>query len=236
MARRTPRRASLPAQRRGGRPSKLTEHTADAIIHAVLDGNHLTTAAAMAGISNATLHRWVEQGNATEEAIEAGRPYDVSGLRYLEFRDRLADARAQAEAKAVAVVQKQMVGGYLIHERPLQNLSGDPVHDHDGNVLVERTYAQPDGRLALSYLARSRPAQWGQSASNRVELTGAGGGPVQVEHGSPDQITALSQRLAEVAARMRAEDAEAAAEGDGVVEGEWTEQGEEAEEPDERPG
>lgn len=209
MARRTPRRGNLPVRRgdHGGRPSKLTERTEDTIIGAVLEGNHLTTAAAAAGISVSTLHRWVDVANDIEEAIESGKPYDVDGLRYLEFRDRLADARAQAEMRAVAVVQKQMQGGYLVHERPLQNVQGDPLYDQDGKLLVERTYAQPDGRLALAYLGRSRPGQWGQSSQNRVELTGAGGGPVQVEH-TGDQISALADRLAEVAAAFKAEDAE----------------------------
>lgn len=207
---RTPRRGGLPAARNGkvGQPSKLTDRTEDAILHAVLEGNHLTTAAAAAGISQRTLYRWVEIANDVEEAIESGKPYDVHGLRYLQFRQRLEDARAQAEMRAVKVVHRQMEGGYLIHEKPLQDVNGEPVRDNNGEILVERTYAQPDGRLALSYLGRSRPNQWGQSATNRVELTGGGGGPVQVEHTEKSHIESLAERLAAVAEQIRAEDAE----------------------------
>lgn len=210
MARRVPRNPArgggVPATSRGGRPSKLTERTEDAIIHAVMEGNHLTTAAAAAGVSQSTLYRWIEAANDVEEAIDAGKPYDVHALRYLQFRDRLADARAQAEMRAVQVVNRQMVGGYLIHEKPLQNVNGDPIYGPDGELLVERTYAQPDGRLALAYLNRSRPGSWGQSATNRVELTGSGGGPVQVEHAEKDHIESLAARLAAVAEQIRSED------------------------------
>lgn len=210
MARRTPRKGHqhLPAKRqtRAGRPTKLTERTADAIIHAVLEGNHLTTAAHMAGINTATLHRWIERGDNVDEAIETGKTYAEDDLRFRDFRDRLADARAQAEARMVAVVQKAAVGGYLIHEKPLQNVNGEVMYDQNGRMVVERTYAQPDGRLALSYLGRSRPGQWGQSSQGRLEITGAGSGPVQVEHTAGDQISKLSERLSQVLAAQRADD------------------------------
>lgn len=228
MARRVPRRGNLPAARNGttGQPSKLTDRTEDVILHAVLQGNHLTTACAAAGISNRTLYRWLEIADTIDEAIENGKAYDVHALRYLEFRQRLADARAQAEMRAVAVVQDQMRGGNLIREEPLQDVNGDPVYDHDGNLLVKREYSQPDGRLALSYLARSRPDQWGQKATeSRVEISGPGGGAVQHEH-SGDQIASLTERLAAVVAQRAQDDADGY--GDGVVDGEVVSDSEDA--------
>lgn len=207
MGRRVPRRGNLPAARNGntGQPSKLTDRTRDAIVHAVLEGNHLTAAAAAAGVSRATLYRWIDLANDVEEAIEAGKPYDDGALPYLDFRDRLADARAQAEMRAVKVIHRAMQGGYVKSEKPLQDAEGHVMYNaNNGDLIVERTYAEPDGRLALSYLARSRPDQWGQSATNRVELTGSGGGPVQHEVSvHEDQISKLAGRLAEVVAMQR---------------------------------
>lgn len=209
MARRTPRRGNLPAARNGtiGQPSKLTAATEDAIVKAVLAGNHLTAACHTAGIANRTMYRWLEVADTIEEQIETGQPVDPDALPYLRFRQRLADARAQAEMRAVHVVQKAMQGGYVTSERPVQDVNGDPVRGDDGKILYERTWAQPDGRLALSYLARSRPAEWGQNSTQRVELTGGGGGPVRVEH-TDDQYASLAARLAETAEQMRREEAE----------------------------
>lgn len=209
MARRTPRRGNLPAARNGstGQPSKLTARTERIILEAVLEGNHLTAACNAAGIGHRTLYRWLEVADQIEDAIETGKPYDENGLPYLRFRQRLADARARAEMRAVHVIQKAMQGGYVTSERPVQDVDGRPVRGDDGRILMERTWAQPDGRLALSYLARSRPSEWGQNATQRLELTGAGGGPVQVEH-SEDQFAALAARLAQTAETMRREDAE----------------------------
>lgn len=220
MGRRVPRRRHEGA-RHGtiGRLSKLTDRTKDAIVHAVLEGNHLNTACAAAGIGERTLYNWLDRANIVEEAIEAGEHVDPSALAYLQFRQELADARAQAEMRAVQVVHRQMAGGYLISEKAQQDANGDPIRDNDGEILMERTWSQPDGRLALSYLARSRPQSWGQNASQRVELTGAGGGPVQHQGVEPDQVSALGARLAEViAARelMAAEDAADAADDDTV--------------------
>lgn len=220
MARRQPRRGNLPAARHGtiGQPSKLTDRTEDAIIHAVLQGNHLTTAASAAGIGHRTLYNWLERADAVDQAIEEGKPYDENSLRYLQFRQRLADARAQAEMRAVQVIQTSMAGGHLVKETPLQNINGDLVYGPHGEVMYDRTYTAPDGRLALSYLGRSRPMEWGQNTANRVELTGQGGGPVQVEH-SGDQIASLSARLEQVLADRRAEDEEEAYDADIVEDG-----------------
>lgn len=213
MPRRQPRpakRGNQLAARNGttGQPSKLTDNTEDLILGAVLAGNHLTTACAAAGISNRTLYRWLEIADTVETAIEEGRPHEDSALRYLEFRQRLADARAQAEMKAVAVVHEQMRGGHVIREEPLQDVEGNPVYDNDGNLLVKREYAQPDGRLALAYLARSRPDQWGQKATEaRVEVNmgAAGGSDVGGVAGaaSGDQIASLSARLFAVSQQRR---------------------------------
>lgn len=207
MSRRTPRRGNTLTKKQTGRPTRLTENTADVIVHAVLEGNHITTACAAAGVSRTALYEWIDRGQAVQQALANEEPVDPDALRFADFADRLADARARAEMRAVQVIERSMQGGFVISEEPLLDLEGQPVRGDDGEILCKRTYAQPDGRLALSYLGRSRPDTWGQNPTNRIELTGAAGGPVQMEH-STDQIASLAERLALVAARRRAEDAE----------------------------
>lgn len=203
------------ARKRIGRPTRLTEDTADRIVRIVADGNHITTACAAAGVSRAALYGWLERGENARLADERGHPIDADELRFLHFLDRLTLARARAEMSAVAVIQHSMAGGFVISEEPMLDIDGNPVRDENGEILWKRQYAQPDGRLALAYLGRSRPDLWGQNPTQHVELTGSGGRPVQVEH---DHISALAERLSLVAGERRAEDEE-----DGTYDAELTE-------------
>lgn len=185
------------------------------ILATVRDGNHITTACAVAGVSRAALYGWLERGENARQAAEAGDPVDADELRFLDFLDRLTLARARAEICAVEVIQRSMAGGFVVSEEPLVDVDGQPLRDDKGEILWKRQYAQPDGRLALAYLGRSRPDLWGQKPTQHVELTGSGGGPVQVEN---DHINALAERLSLVAAERRAEDEE-----DGIYDAELAE-------------
>jgi hypothetical protein len=213
MARRTPRKppqaptgTTLERPRIGHRPTSLTDDTADRIIEIVEDGNHLTTACESVGIGRTTLYRWIDEANAADWAAEHDQPIRPDAARYRSFRDRLAAARARAEMSAVHVVTNAMKGGALISERPVIGPDGKVARDDNGDILMERTWSAPDGRLALSYLGKSRPDVWGQQGAQRIELVGADGGAVQVEAAVADTaIETLADRLAQVAAARRAE-------------------------------
>lgn len=69
-----------------GRPSKLTDDRVERILQALRAGNYLETAARYAGIGETTLHEWRH--------------------RYPEFRVAVEKARADAEARNVAVIQQ----------------------------------------------------------------------------------------------------------------------------------
>ncbi|MGI9156286.1 MAG: hypothetical protein ACR2FG_06570, partial [Marmoricola sp.] len=68
-------------------------------------------------------------------------------------------------------------GGRLLSEKAQLDGEGRVVRDDDGNIWFERTYSQPDGKLALAWLGRSAPMDWGQSATQRIELTIDGSRP-----------------------------------------------------------
>jgi hypothetical protein len=70
------------------RPTKLTRETHDRIVLAVRAGNYLIAAAAAAGVSEATLHRWLTDS----------RPL------YRALRDDVARAAAEAEVQTVALI------------------------------------------------------------------------------------------------------------------------------------
>jgi transposase-like protein len=195
MGRRLPRN-------RTGRRSRLTRERHDLIIELVAAGNHLTTAAEAVGIVQSTLFRWLQQGRDAAAARQNGESLTPEAVAYLEFSEALACARANAEVRAVAVVERVMSGGYLVSE--------EETIAKDGTRKVKRVYAPADGRLALEYLSRQSPERWGRHGVSRVELTGPDGGPAEVEESTV--ASALADRFTQVLAEREAEREQAALE------------------------
>jgi hypothetical protein len=86
--------------RKQGRPSKLTEEVQNRILRAVQSGNWLETASAYAGVDASTVRRWIAKG----EADDAEEPYR-------SFCAAIKQARAEAEIRAVALIQKAAQDG-----------------------------------------------------------------------------------------------------------------------------
>lgn len=78
------------------RPTKLTPQLQDKIVQAVKAGNYAQIAAQYAGIGTTTFFRWMQQGAEEEKGI------------YREFREAIKVAEAEAEVRAVAIIQRQM--------------------------------------------------------------------------------------------------------------------------------
>ena len=78
-----------------GRKSKLTPEVIEKITSAIRMGNDNKVAAALAGISEATYYKWLT------EAEKA----DADPL-FIEFSESVTQAQAQAEARAVSLIQK----------------------------------------------------------------------------------------------------------------------------------
>src|SRR5205823_5588913 len=96
------RTAHRPACRAGGglmgRPSKLTPALEERILRAIKAGNHARVAAEYAGVHRATFHRWLERGDPTGS--------DAVDQPYRDFRAKLEQARAVAEARDVTLISK----------------------------------------------------------------------------------------------------------------------------------
>ena len=158
-----------------GRPTKLTPEVRERIVKSVRQGNFIETAAEAAGVHRGTVFRWIQEANE-------GHP----DPNRAEFRDALMQARADAESTMVALVFRAAMGGVVIKEvtRTLR----------DGTQESETVYSAPDGRVGLEYLSRAFPDRWKKqtNTTSQIELSGPGGGPVQVEDA---RFTALAQRL-----------------------------------------
>ena len=72
--------------RHPGRPSKLTRATEERFFDAIRSGAPIITACTVAGISQTTLYRWLENAQKPE-----------SDSQYREFRDRMTQVVAEAE-------------------------------------------------------------------------------------------------------------------------------------------
>lgn len=183
MPHRTPRSTRRRRTGQLGRPTKLTVPVQERIVADLRAGLYMETAAARAGVGISSLYRWLAQGQNEDAPAE---------LR--EFWEAVTRARAEAEARMVATVQKAAMGGTEIR-RTRRTL-------RDGTVEEDVSYAPPDGKVALDFLSRAFPARWAPRRAIDVELSGPDGGPVEFAPASPvsELATRLKQTIALAAA------------------------------------
>jgi hypothetical protein len=192
---------------RVGAPRRLNPELERVIIDAVEKGNHLTVACALAGINDNTLYRWLRTADAIEVKLDQPDPEPVSDedLALVRFRDRLRLARGTAEARAVAIVQQVMAGEALIEEKPALSGDGLPIYDSAGELVYERKWAQPNGRLALDYLSRSAPSRWAPKIADGFDPPQSTSGAGAPDPGVPPAVVdALVNRLREFTAARAA--------------------------------
>jgi transposase-like protein len=77
------------AERREGRPSKLSYERQEKIATAVEAGKSITSAARMAGVDRTTVYGWLDKGEAAKQAGEENE--------FAEFYDRLTRAKGHGE-------------------------------------------------------------------------------------------------------------------------------------------
>lgn len=73
-------------------------------------GNWVTTACDLVGVSHSRFYAWIQRGEAEFEHIASGGKPRKREAVYLEFRDTIARARAQAEAASVARIRAAAAG------------------------------------------------------------------------------------------------------------------------------
>ena len=196
MPRRAPRHVN-------GRRPRLTAELAKDIVALVEAGNYVETAAKAHGIGRSTMWEWLQKGAEATRALAAGEHLPERARGYADFADALTRARARAEVNAIEVVRRVMQGGHLIEETPLVTRDGRLVRDESGQILYSRRYAQPDGRLALEYAARSAPERWGRAATGCLDIPSHDAEPVRAD--ATDVIESLVTRLAAIRDQRRQE-------------------------------
>jgi hypothetical protein len=190
-----PRRAIR--DRPTGRPTVLTPDTRSRFLEAVRAGAPYNLACAHAGFSYSSFARWMQHGSDATDAAEEGRPYPAQHEPYREFWEEAQRARAAGAMTDLLLVQKAARGGYVIQEN--ERRYRDPV---SGELVTEteKKLAPVDWRAAAFVLERTHREHFPKPTV--VEVTGAGGGPVEV---SGVQVEELAVRLLANIAAVRAE-------------------------------
>ncbi|WP_332010924.1 hypothetical protein [Streptomyces uncialis] len=149
--------------RRPGRPCLLTPERVDAIVRASAVGAATSLAAEAAGVSRATLARWMGRGRDAAETREDGEPADPRDDAYVDLYRRVEQARAQMATQALARVLQAGAGSLILEERV--RTYTDPVTGQD---VEERQvhYLRPDWRAATWWLARVFPEHYGPNAKS----------------------------------------------------------------------
>ncbi|MCS0606018.1 hypothetical protein NX794_33140 [Streptomyces sp. LP11] len=182
---------------RPGRPCLLSPARVDAIVRASAVGASTTLAAEAAGVSRATLARWLARGRAAAEAREDGEAPDVEDEAFVDLFRRVELARSQMATRALARVLQAGAGSLVLDERV--RTYRDP---ETGLDVEERQthYLRADWRAASWWLARVFPEHYGPNAKSWEEQLGEfTAGELRGE-----RVRAESAELAGLAARLQA--------------------------------
>jgi len=188
-------------RRRPGRPTKCTPEVIEKFADYMGAGLYFEDACDLCHITRTTGWRWLQWG---EEAIEDanGVLEDVPEEKqiYAQFCNTIRARAAAAIARNAALVQQ--------HAQDRQK----PKDKQTNEDLLPG-----DWRAAAWFLEHRRPDTWGRR-EQKTQVTGAGGGPIEVDHASGliERILADPERSAAAlrfADALRNGDADAADDG-----------------------
>ena len=173
-------------EKKTGRRKAVTRELVDQFIAEVRRVFYAKWAIQNLGYSERALYQWIARGETELYRMEQKgltRPKQTEAIYvYLvrEFRKaQAANIRAHATNwQRGALGQERKI---LINEK-----TGQPVLDGNGNVIVLQDEIQPDPRLSRDYLARIAHEHYGPKV--RTEITTPDGGPSEL------QITVVKKR------------------------------------------
>jgi hypothetical protein len=178
------------------------------LVKAVRSGLPQSLCAPYAGVSPRTYGTWLRVGEDALEDMAEGKqvtPHHAACARLLEA---IREARATVAASRVKLVHEAAQGGQVVKETTRR------WHDPTLGMVEEtdRQYSYGDWRAAAWLLSRGYPEFASDAA--KIEVSGPGGGPVQVEH----DVTRVAARVAAAVAARREDPVPLEPDRDGVYE------------------
>ena len=89
----------------------LTDGVRELIVRHLESGSSLEVAARAAGVTRRTLQRWLAAGVEVEQTLEQGGSLNDREQAYLELQEAAGMARARAQVRALATIQKAGLDG-----------------------------------------------------------------------------------------------------------------------------
>ena len=100
----------MSGRRQPGPDALLTDELRELIVRHLESGSSLEVAARAAGVARRTLQRWLAAGVEAEAAAEQ-RELNEREQAYLDLREAAEEARARAQVRALATIQKAALDG-----------------------------------------------------------------------------------------------------------------------------
>ena len=205
MPRKTGHADKRPARRPPGRPPVIADAQRVALfLDAIRAGVPVGPACHHAGIAPSAHYRAIQAAEDADALIDAaeqaGDPPPALPERahaYREYREEFERARAAVAVAHVALVARAARGGQIVRETTRT--------EPDGTVTTDVERARPEWKASQWLLSVSFREEFGREDRRRVELSGPDGGPI--EHAGPgeDALSAIAERMAQVAEAQRAQ-------------------------------
>lgn len=167
--------------RRVGRPCGLTPEVHKELVKAIQLGATVKIATRAAGVSDTAYYQWLARGRAD---IELG-----DDTIFSQFTADIERASGKGDVELLSAVRVKTQGTRCPTCRgrgavPASEVGGAP--DDHRYRRCPACYGSgfgttPDGKLALDFLARRHPEDYGRKDNKRHVITGPQGGPVQVD-------------------------------------------------------
>lgn len=194
---------------RTGRPTKLTDDVQERILAAARGHQRVEVAAELAGISRETFYNWLRlAAKAKEHLARGGKMTELTALdrRCMDFSEALRQALAQAEGLAVRNVINAGSRASVETKRTRRHVGLDENNQPIYAEEVTTTERPPDWRAEAWWLEHGPTVSGQYAGRQRVELTGAEGGPLAIEFAT--RMEALKRRIEGGSAAIAAESRE----------------------------
>lgn len=175
-------------------PARLSRY-----LQAMAGGNYRTTAAAYAGVSVTTVHRWDNYGERVRTEWDAEhRKKHLAPILAQWLTEHPAAGSALYSEDSPAFNDPPPVpiapGYWLCVVMTALLPRAEAEAEVTAIARIQRAAAHPQHwQAAVQFLERRHPERWGRT--DRVQVSGGEGEPIRVQHVPPEELVALLGRL-----------------------------------------